>query len=130
MINFHAKGNSEDPFAVAVTKGELIVAWVAFQKKKNSAVCLVLLRVNSVSLGTTLYGNELSFLNLSGSEKKFSREQIFATWHSIAKIAKISASRKFPAIRYIQHHMYSKYACACLVCEKVVGPNLTSPTAC
>ena len=32
--------------------------------------------------------------------KKFSREQIFVSWRLIAKIAKISTSRKFPAIRY------------------------------
>ena len=32
--------------------------------------------------------------------RNFSREQIFASWRLIAKIAKISASRKFPAIRY------------------------------
>ena len=32
--------------------------------------------------------------------KKFSREQIFTSWRLIAKIAKISTSRKFPAVRY------------------------------
>ena len=50
-----------------------------------------------------LNGNVLSFLNLSGKNfrrKKFSREEIFATWHSIAKITKISTSRKFPAMWY------------------------------
>ena len=35
-------------------------------------------------------------------EEEISREQIFASWRLIAKIAKISASRKFPAIRYLQ----------------------------
>ena len=32
--------------------------------------------------------------------KKFLKEEIFASWRLIAKITKISASRKFPAIRY------------------------------
>ena len=53
-----------------------------------------------MSLDTTLYDNALRFLNLSG---KLFGVEIFATWHliaKIAKIAKISASRKFPAIRY------------------------------
>jgi len=32
--------------------------------------------------------------------KKFPQEPIFASWHLIVKIEKISASQKFPAIRY------------------------------
>ena len=32
--------------------------------------------------------------------KKFSQEQIFVSWCLITKIAKISASQKFPTIRY------------------------------
>ena len=56
-----------------------------------------------MSLDTTLYGNALSFLNLSGKNfqrRTFLQEQIFTTWHSIAKIAKIFALQKFPAIQY------------------------------
>ena len=48
--------------------------------KKNSTVCLVLLRqsrVSFVSLDTTLYGNALSFLNLSG--KNFQRRNFCGT---------------------------------------------------
>ena len=33
--------------------------------------------------------------------KKFLEKEIFASWRLIAKIAKISASRKFRAIRYV-----------------------------
>ena len=33
--------------------------------------------------------------------RNFLREQIFATWRLIPKIAKISASQKFPAIQYL-----------------------------
>ena len=46
----------------------------------------------------------LGVLSLSARNfwrKKFLQKQIFASWHLIAKIAKISASRKFPTIRYI-----------------------------
>ena len=59
------QANYEDPFAVAVMKGELIVGGFP---NKLSAVCSVLLRqsgVNSPSLDTRLDGNALSFLNLS-----------------------------------------------------------------
>ena len=43
--------------------------------------------------------------------KKFSREQIFTSWRWIAKIAKISALRKFPAIRYMYSYLYICGAC-------------------
>ena len=56
-------------------------------------------------------------------EEEIFAEQIFASWHLIAKIAKISASRKFPAIRYIMYAvkvnniLYKSivpYTCACI----------------
>ena len=55
----------------------------------------------------------LGVLSSSGRKfwrKKFSREQIFASWRLIAKIGNISASRKFPAIRYV-HRAYNSKIC-------------------
>ena len=41
-------------------------------------------------------------LAFSTCQAKFLEEEIFATWRSIMKIAKISTSQKFPAIRYLK----------------------------
>ena len=51
-----------------------------------------------MSLNTRLDSNVLNFLNMSGKHfrsKKFSQQEIFATWCLIVKISKISASQKF-----------------------------------
>ena len=57
-----------------------------------------------MSLNTRLNSNVLNFLNLSGKHfrrKKFSQEEIFATWCLIVKISKISASRTFLTVWYM-----------------------------
>ena len=85
-------------------KGKLIIGCFP---KIVSAVWLMLLcksEVNSMSLNTWLDSSVLNFLNMSGKHfrrKKFSQEEIFATWCLIVKISKISASRKVLTIRYM-----------------------------
>ena len=73
------QANSEDLFAVAVTKGELILGH--FPKKFPQFAWCFYDEVGSIlSLDTRLYGNALRFLNLSGKNlrrKKFSGEEIF-----------------------------------------------------
>ena len=85
-------------------KGKLIIGCFP---EIFSAVWLMLLwqsEVNSMSLNTRLNSNVLNFLNLSGKHfrrKKFSQEEIFATWCLIVKISKISASRTFLTVWYM-----------------------------
>ena len=101
--------NSEDLFAVAVMTASYRMS------RKISAVCSM--HSTRGTILSMLDGSRRIFCRFTGSaaqphcarrpqlvskkfwRKKFSREQIFASWRLIAKIAKISASRKFPAIR-------------------------------
>ena len=82
-------------------------------KISQFALCLYNKLGSILSLDMRLDGNALSFLDLSAKNfqrKKFSCEEIFvgrnfATWFLIAKITKISASRKFPAIQFFTSHL-------------------------
>ena len=77
------QANFEDPFAVAVMKGELIVGCFPPNFLQFASVLLRKGGVNSLSLDM----RHLSFLNLSA--KIFQTKKFFVTWCSIAKIAKI-----------------------------------------
>ena len=103
--------NSEDLFAVAVMTA-------SYRRSRKISAVWSMHSTRGTILLSMLNGSRTNFLSiywicgsntllgvLSSSarnfwRKKFSREQIFASWRLIAKIAKISASRKFPAIRY------------------------------
>ena len=61
-------------------------------------------------LDLRLEGTELDSLSAKNLwRKKISLEQIFTSWCLIAKITKISASQKFPAIRYICNSAGQQY---------------------
>ena len=98
--------NSEDPFAVAVMKGETIVGHVP---RRISAVCAMFIRRGGSILcrvtGSRCYsedlpqgGLEIPLKSVTGT--KVLRGQIFASGRWAEKIAKISALQKFPAIWY------------------------------
>ena len=74
------------------------------RSQKISAVCSMLLRQNRSTFcrftGSAVRRYCAWLVSKKFVEKKFSWEQIFASWCLIVKIAKISASQKFPAIRY------------------------------
>ena len=81
---------SEDPFAAVVTKGELRRS-LSKIKFPQFARCFYDKLGSILSLNARLDGKAFSFFNLSGKNlqrKKFSGEEIFATWRSIVKIAK------------------------------------------
>ena len=91
--------NSEDLFAVAASWSYIgrekfpLFARCFYDKTGQPSVDILDLRLE----GTVF--DSLSARNLW--RKKFSLQQIFASWWLIAKIAKISASQNLPAIRYI-----------------------------
>ena len=127
VINFYAKGNSEDPFAVAVTKSELIVAQVAFQKNNNPLFarcfydkvgsipcrwirCSVAMRLAFSTWQAKIFGEEI-FAGTNFRDLAFDREN-----------CEISASRKFPAIRYVgkQYFMYVHYQIGMCIDQKAI----------
>ena len=63
--------------------------------------------------------------------KKFSQEQIFASWRLIAKIAKISALQKFHAIWYSHYHpLCSKSFCLQIVIVQLVSRDCNCKHLC
>ena len=105
-------------------KGKLIIGCFP---EIFSAVWLMLLwqtEVNSMSLNTWLNSNVLNFLNLSGKHfrrKKFSQEEIFATWCLIVKISKISASRTFLTVWYMGQFCIEITDYICCVFDHIVA---------
>ena len=102
-IDFLAKGNSKDPFAVAVMKGKLSVAQSTFPEKNFCSLLGAFTTKqghNCVSLDMMFYSNALRFLTC---QENFFGKEIFAgtNFRDLAKIVKISASREFPTIRYV-----------------------------
>ena len=94
--NCHAKGRELTPRIYSQLRR------VDRRSRRFSEVCSMLLdKIGQLSID--LLDLQLKGTVLNSSERKFwrkifLREQIFASWCLIAKITKISASRKFPAI--------------------------------
>ena len=94
------EANSEDLFAVAASWSYIgrkkfpLFAWCFYDKTGQPSVDIL-----DVRLESTVFDSS-SARNLW--RKKFSLQKIFASWWLIAKIAKNSASQKFPAIQYIK----------------------------
>ena len=85
--NCHAKreeANSEDLFAVAVMTGELIVGMKNFRSLLDCSTA------NFLMIYWICGSNTLCSAS-SACRQKFLQKIFFASWHLIAKIAKISA---------------------------------------
>ena len=107
--------NSEDPFAVAVIKGETIVGHVS---RMISAVCAMFIRRGGLILcpvtGSRCYSEDLSqggleipcAFNFCGN--KFSWGQIFVNGCWVAKIAIISACENFPLYHMLDGNQRKK----------------------
>ena len=76
---------------------------VDHRSRKISTVCSMLLRQNTSNFcrftGSASQRHCAQLVSKKCLEENFSREQTFMSWCLIAKIAKISTSQKFPAIR-------------------------------
>ena len=94
--NCHAKGRELTPRMYSC--GELIVG---YEKFPQFARCFddKIGQLSDNLLDLRVEGTVLDLSARTFWRKKFSWEQIFASWCLIVKIAKISASRKFPTVQ-------------------------------